>query len=156
MPKILLSVICLAFCFKGVTQVPSSKETIQHFIDSIGKSGGKQLIETSVFPAVANGKNYKWKQKIWRNHKKEILWIETIIPGSTSTVYFYCRDTLIFISEHTKITDSITNKRTDLFRNIYIYESSIIEDSAPGRNNNTLEHYLQESKTYLERAKLAE
>ena len=81
--------------------------------------------------------------------------METIIPDSISTVYFYCHDTLIFTSELTYTIDGISNKRNDLFRNIYIYNSRIIEDSAPGRNNNKIEHYLEESRKYLEHAKLA-
>ena len=156
MTRTIISFLLLTLYLQGIAQIPSTKETIQSFIDSIGKSNDKQLIESSIFPAFANGTNFKWRQKIWRNNKKELLWVETIIPDSISTVYFYCHDTLIFASERTYITHSISNKRNSIFRNIYILESRIIEDSAPGRNNNTIEHYLQESKKYLEHAKLAD
>lgn len=156
MTRVLFLAHLLTLCLRGVGQIPSTKETIQNFIDSVGKSNDRQLIESSIFPAFANGTNFKWRQKIWRNNKKELLWVETIIPDSISTVYFYCHGTLIFVSERTYINDSISNKRKSLFRNIYIHESIIIEDSAPGRNNNTIEHYLKESKEYLERAKLAD
>ena len=155
MTRVLFLVLLLTLYLKGTAQIPSTKETIQNFIDSIGKSNDRLVIISSIFPAVANGTNIKWRQNIWRNNNKELLWVETIIPDSISTVYFYCHDTLIFASELTYTIDSISNKRNDLFRNIYIYKSRIIEDSAPGRNNNKVEHYLEESRKYLEHAKLA-
>ncbi len=155
MTRVLFLVLLLTLYLKGAAQIPSTKETIQNFIDSIGKSNDRQVITSSIFPAFANGTNFKWRQNIWRNNKKELLWVETIIPDSISTVYFYCHDTLIFASELTYTIDSTSNKRNDLFRNIYIYKSRIIEDSAPGRNNNKVEHYLEESRKYLEHAKLA-
>ena len=148
-------ILSLTLYYMGTAQIPSTKETIQSFIDSIGKSNDKQVITSSVFPAFADGTNFKWRQNIWRNNKKELLWVETIIPDTISTVYFYCHDTLIFASELTYTIDSVSNKRNELFRNIYIYKSRIIEDSAPGRNNNKVEHYLEESRKYLEQAKLA-
>ena len=151
-----LFLVFLLVNLTGTAQIPSTKETIQIFIDSIGRSKEKQLIETSRFPAIAYGSNFKWKQKIWRNNNKQLLWVETIIPDSISTVYFYCSDILIFVSELTFNTDSISNKRNSLFRNIYIHESKIIDDSAPGRNNNTIKHYLKESEEYLNLAKLAD
>ena len=155
MTRVLFLVLLLTLYLKGTAQIPSTKETIQNFIDSIGKSNDRLVIISSIFPAFANGTNFKWRQNIWRNNNKELLWVETIIPDSISTVYFYCHDTLIFASELTYTIDSISNKRNDLFRNIYIYKSRIIEDSAPGRNNNKVEHYLEESRKYLEHAKLA-
>ena len=155
MTRILFLALLLTFSLKSNAQIPSTKEAIQTFIYSIGKSNDRQLIESSIFPAFANGKNFKWRQKIWRNNKKQLLWVETIIPDSISTVYFYCQDIFIFASELTYSIDSISNKRNTLFRNIYIYNSKIIEDSAPDRNDNKIEHYLKESKEYLERAKLA-
>ena len=155
MIRIFFLLLLLTLCLAGNAQIPSTKETIQNFIDSIGESNDRQLIESSIFPAVANGTNFKWRQKMWRNNKKELLWVETIVPDSISTVYFYCHDTLIFASERTYVTDSISNKRKSLFKNIYIHGSRIIEDSAPGRNNNPIEHYLKESREYLEHAKLA-
>lgn len=156
MTRVLFLVLLLTLYLKGTAQIPSTKETIQSFIDSIGNSNDRQLIESSIFPAFANGTNFKWRQKIWRNNKKELLWVETIIPDSISTVYFYCHDTLIFASELTYTIDSISNKRNNLFRNIYIHKTIIIEDSAPGRNNNKVEHYIEESRRYLEHAKLAD
>ena len=155
MKKVLFLILLLTSYLKGTTQIPSTKETIQNFIDSIGKSTDRQVLTSSIFPAFSNGKNFKWRQNIWRNNKKELLWVETIIPDSISTVYFYCHDTVVFVSELTYTTDSISNKRNDLFRNIYIYKSRIIEDSAPGRNSNKVEHYLEESREYLEHSKLA-
>ena len=155
MIKILVFILSLMFYIVGTAQTPSTKESIQSFIDSIGRSNDRDVITSSIFPAFANGKNFKWRQNIWRNNKKELLWVETIIPDSISTVYFYCHDTLIFASELTYTIDSISNKRTELFRNLYVYKSKIIEDSAPGRNSNTIEHYLEESKKCLEQAKMA-
>src|SRR5437867_12856524 len=116
MTRVLFSVLLLTLYLKGTAQIPSTKETIQYCIDSIGKSNDRQVITSSIFPAFANGTNFKWRQNMWRNNKKELLWVETIIPDSISSVYFYCHDTLIFASELTYTIDSISNKRNDLFR----------------------------------------
>jgi len=155
MTRILFLVILLTIYFKGVTQIPSTKETIQNFIDSIGRSNDRQEITSSIFPAFANGNNFTYRQNIWRNNRKELLWVETILPDSITTVYFYCRDSLIFAAEFTDSLDSISKKRNEIFRNIYFYKSRIIDDSAPGRNNYKVEHYLEESRKYRETAKLA-
>lgn len=149
-------VLSLTLYLRGASQIPSTKETIQNFIDSIGRSKDRQVITSSIFPAFADGTNFKWRQKIWRNNKKELLWVETIIPDSLSTVYFYCHDTLVFASERTYAMDTISNSRKSIFRNIFFHQSRIIEDSAPGRNNNKAAYYLEESRKYLEQAKLAD
>ncbi len=155
MTRVLFLVLLLTLYLKGTAQIPSTKETIQNFIDSIGESNDRQVIQSSIFPAFANGTNFKWRQNIWRNNKKELLWVETIIPDSITTVYFYCRDSLIFAAEFTDTLDVITKKRTEIFRNIYFFNSRIIDDSDPGRNNYKAEHYLEESRKYLELAKSA-
>jgi hypothetical protein len=63
---------------------------------------------------------------------------------------------MIFASELTYTMDTAFKKSKKLFRNIFFYNSRIIEDSAPGRNSNKVEHYLEESREYLEHAKLAD
>ena len=156
MTRVLFLFFSVTFYFKGTAQVPSTKETIQGFIDSIGKSNDRQVIESSIFPANADGTNFRWRLNIWRNSRKELLWVETIISDSISTAFFYCQDTLIFAGERTYTVDTISNKRKSFFRNIYFYQSSIIEDSAPGRNNNKVDYYLEESKKYRELAKKAD
>lgn len=155
MRKTLVFILPLIFYFKGTAQVPSTKESIQSFIDSIGGSNDRQVMISSIFPAFANGKNFKWRQKIWRNSKKQLLWVETIIPDSISTVFFYCQDTLVFASELTHTIDSISNKPKPLIRNIFFSQSRIIDDSAPGRNSNSVDYYLDESKKFRELAKTA-
>ena len=144
MTRVLFSVLLLTLYLKGTAQIPSTKETIQNFIDSIGKSNDRQVITSSIFPAFANGKNFTYRQNIWRNNKKELLWVETILPDSITTVYFYCRESLIFAAEFTDTLDVISKKRNDIFRNIFFYNSRIIDDSDPGRNNYKVEHYLEE------------
>jgi sensor histidine kinase YesM len=143
----------LIFYFKGTAQVPATKETIQCFIDSIGKSNDRQVITSSIFPSFANGKNFKWRIKIWQNSKKELLWVETIIPDSISTAFFYYQDTLIFAGELTYTMDTISHRQTPLFRNIFFHQSRIIEDTAPERNSNKADHYITESRNYLELSK---
>lgn len=141
------------FSIKGSAQVPSTRETIQGFIDSIGRSNDRHQVTASIFPSAANGRNYNWRINIWRNAKQELLWVETIIPDSLSSVYFYCRDTMIFASELIYTRDTVSNKSRPLFRNIFFYQDSIIEDTAPGRNNNKTDHYINESRDYLELSK---
>ena len=150
------SILALIFYFNGAAQIPSTKETIQRLIDSIGKSNDRQVITSSILPAVANGSNFKWRLNLWRNSNKELLWVETIIPDSISTVFFYCQDSLIFAGERTYTVDASSNRRTGLFRNIFFYQSKIIDDSAPGRNSNSVDYYLDESKKYRELAKKAD
>ena len=151
--KSILLFFLLLFYFKGTAQVPSTKETIQSFIDSIGKSNDRQVITSSIFPSFANGKNFKWRIKIWQNSKKELLWVETIIPDSISTAFFYYQDTLIFAGELTYTMDTISQRQTPLFRNIFFHQSKIIEDSAPERNSNNADYYITESRNYLELSK---
>lgn len=153
MTRVFLFVLSLTLYFDVAAQVPSTKEAIQNFIDSIGRSNDRQLIESSIFPAFANGTNFKWKIKIWRNNKKELLWVETIIPDSISTAFFYYQDTLIFAGELTYTMDTISHRQTPLFRNIFFNQSRIIEDSAPERNTNKADHYITESRNYLELSK---
>ncbi len=151
--KSILLLLLLIFPFKGIAQVPSTKELIQNYIDSIGKSNDRQVITSSLFPSFADGKNFKWRIKIWRNSKKDLLWIETIIPDSISTTFFYSQDKLIFVAELTYFTDTILNRHTPFIRNIFFHQSSIIDDSAPGRNSNNADHYISESKDFMELSK---
>jgi hypothetical protein len=151
--KSILLIFLLLFYFNGDAQIPSTKETIQNFIDSIGKNNDRQVTTGSVFPSFANGKNFKWSINIWRNSKEELLWVETIIPDSLSTAFFYCQDTLIFAGELSYIMDTISHRQKPLFRNIFFYQSRIIDDSAPERNNNNADHYITESRNYLELSK---
>jgi len=78
MTRVLFLVLLLALYLKGTAQIPSTKETIQNFIDSIGNRNDRQVITSSIFPAFSNGTNFKWRQNMWRNNKKELLWVETI------------------------------------------------------------------------------
>jgi hypothetical protein len=54
MRRTLFFILFLTLYFKGTSQIPSTKETIQSFIDSIGNSNDRQVITTSIFPAFAN------------------------------------------------------------------------------------------------------
>lgn len=60
MVRPLLLIISLAVHFNGIAQIHSTKEGIQSFIDSIGRSDDRELITTSIFPAYADGTNFKW------------------------------------------------------------------------------------------------
>lgn len=149
--------ISLVFCFKAGAQIPSTRETIQHFIDSVGESDDpKTVISSAQYPLQTDGTNYKWKLKIWRNSKKELLWVEYILPDGITTVYFYCKDSLIFVSELTYASKKKGKEKEPLFRNIYINGSTILDDTAPGRNKRTITYYLEESANYRELAKSAD
>jgi hypothetical protein len=130
-------------------QVPSTKETIQGFIDSLGRSNDRSSTTTSLLPAFTDGSNFKWKIKMWYNHKNELLWVEHTLPDSIQTAFIYCLDTLVFVSEATLVYDSAANEERPRFRNIYFNQSKIIDDSAPGRNDRAVSYYLDESKMYL-------
>ena len=149
--------LLLTLCIGTIGQIPSTKSIIQSFIDSIGNSNDRMNNKTSsIFPAVTDGTNPLWSANFWSNRSKQLLWVEVIIPDSISTVFFYCRDVLIFVGEMTYSLDSISKKRTEIFRNIFINQSKIIEDSHPQNNGNTIEHYLAESKKYLEMFKASD
>ena len=149
--------LSLMLCIGSIGQTPSTKSTIQSFIDSIGNSDDRMNNRTgSIFPAVTDGTNPLWSVDFWSNRNKELLWVEVAIPDSISTVFFYSRDVLIFVGEMTYSLDSISKKRKEIFRNIFVSQSKIIEDSHPGNNDNTIEHYLAESKKYLEMFKAAD
>jgi hypothetical protein len=156
MTKVFFFILLVTFYLNSIAQIPSTKETIQNFIDSIGRSNDRQVITSSIFPAFANGTNFKWRINMWRNNYKNLLWVEVIIPDSISTVFFYCKDNLIFASERTYTLDSVSNKHRSIFRNIFFSQSKIIDDSSPGRNNNSVDYYLSESKKYLELSKKAD
>jgi hypothetical protein len=149
MLKTLSLIILSTVYFGSAAQIPSTKVAIQKFIDSIGNSNDRANITTSLLPAFTDGSNPKWLLKMWHNKNNELLWVNTIVPDSFATTFFYCQDILIFVSELTYTSDSATNKRKPVFRNIYMNQSEIIDDSAPGRNNNTAEYYIDESKKYL-------
>jgi hypothetical protein len=147
MKTLFLLVLVLIGSFKGNAQTPLTKEKIQSFIDSIGNSSGKQLISSAMYPAVADGTNFEWKNNIWRNKKKQLLWVERIIPNSISTVFFYRHDILVFVGERTYVADSISNKRKSIFREIFFSNSAVIADTAPGRNANTVIIILKRVKS---------
>jgi len=106
-----------------------------------------------MYSAVTDETNFEWKNNIWRNKKKQLLWVERIVPHSISTVFFYRHNVLVFVGERTYVADSVSNKRRSVFREIFFNNSEIIDDSAPGRNTNTVDYYLEESKKYLELSK---
>lgn len=146
-PILLLTTI---FIFTHINaQVPSTRETIQSFIDSLGRSNDRSSITTSLLPAVTDGSNFKWKIKMWYNSRNELLWVEHTIPDSIQTAFIYFQDTLVFVSEATHAYDSVANEQRPRFRNIYFSQSKIIDDSSPGRNDRTVSYYLDESKNYL-------
>lgn len=149
MKKAIVLVLLLIGCAEGNAQIPSTKEKIQAFIDSIGRSTDRQLTSSAMYPAVTDGTNFEWKMNMWRNKKKQLLWVENIIPDSITTVFFYCQKELIFVAEITHVADAATGKRMPLFRNIFFYQSKIIADSAPGRNNHPLAYYLKGGKEFL-------
>lgn len=149
MKNVFFLLFLLDGCFKVNAQIPSTKAKIQSFIDYVGRSSDRNLISSSMYPAVANGANFEWRVNIWKNKKKELLWVESILPDSIHKVFFYCHRKLIFASELTYVTDAVSRQRKPLFRNIFFYKDKIIEDSAPGRNSNTVDYYLERSKQYL-------
>ena len=149
MLKPILLLISILICFYINAQIPSTKESIQNFIDSLGRSTDRSSTTTSLLPAFTDGSNFKWKIKMWHNSKNELLWVEHILPDSIQTAFIYCQNTLIFVSEVTHFYDSVTDEKSPRFRNIYFSQSKIIDDSAPGRNDHTVTYYLDESKNYL-------
>jgi len=146
--------ILLVLSFAGKTQIPATKLEIKHFIDSIGTSNDFESKEASRFPAFANGKNYLWKIKFLYNKNRQLLWVEEIKPDSISTVYFYCKDSLIFVSEYPHFKGSKIKEEEAVFRNIYIFQSKIIDDDLPGLTNRPLSWYLEESKKWLDQSKI--
>jgi hypothetical protein len=156
MLKLLSLLISFFFYFGSIAQIPSTKSTIENFIDSIGNSNDRLNITSSVFPAITDGTNPKWTLKFWYNKNRDLLWVEDIIPDSLATVFFYCQGVLIFVSERTYRLDSISNKREAIYRKIYFDQSKIIDDSSPGSNDNTVKYYLDESKKYLDMFKTAD
>jgi hypothetical protein len=170
-----LALLCNLICS---AQVPFTRASIQRFVDSVGETRDFQVIETSIYPAemvgssapfeqkvtidpengtmTQSGTKFKSKIKIWDNSKKNLLWAESIIRDSMSTAFFFCKDSLIFVGELTYVPDSTTGRRKPIFRNIYFSNSKIIDDTAPGRNNNSAKHYLDESQVFVELHKVAQ
>lgn len=136
---------------KTNAQIPNSQESIDRFIDSLGQSSDRNRITSKVFPAMANGSNYKWMLDMVYNKNNDLLWVEEKIPDSVSTSYIYCKDKLIFVSHfsYTYKFDSISNRQRPIFRKVYFINDEVISDSSPSAESYTSKFFLEKSRAHL-------
>jgi hypothetical protein len=132
-------------------QIPNTQQSIDQFIDSLGQSNDRSSITSKIFPAMANGYNYKWMLKMVYNKNNDLLWAEEKIPDSVDIAYIYCKDQLIFVSHfsYTYELDSASNKQKPIFRKLYFVDDKVISDSAPSADIYTSKFFLKKSKEHL-------
>jgi len=136
---------------KTNAQIPNTQKGIDQFIDSLGQSNDRNRITSKIFPAMANGFNYKWMLDMVYNKNNELLWVEEKIPDSVSTSYIYCKDRLIFVSHfsYTYRLDSVSNQQKPIFRKIYFFNDEVVSDSAPSTESYTSKFFLEKSRAHL-------
>lgn len=147
LPLLILLTSLFWFTVSSKAQVPESKTEIDQFIDSIGKSRDRNSISSSLYPAVTDGTNPKWRLIIWFNSKNDLLWVEDQNSDSTDIVYFYCHENLIFVDQ---ITDSKQPNTSYQSKKLYFFKEKLIFASNPDDLSTDAKYYIRKSKDYLE------
>lgn len=136
---------------KTYAQIPSTQESIDRFIDSLGASKDRYSITSKLLPGITDGTNAKCFLQMVYNKNDELLWVEDKIPDSVSTAYIFCKDRLIFVSHfsYTYILDTVSRKQKPIFRKIYFDNELVISDSSPASEPYTTKYFLHKSKEHL-------
>jgi hypothetical protein len=148
---VLFLVAGLQVNLKTNAQIPNTQKGIDQFIDSLGQSSDRNRITSKIFPAMANGSNFKWMLDMVYNKNHELLWVEERIPDSVSISYIYCKEKLIFVSHfsYTYTLDSVSNRQKPIFRKVYFVNDEVVSDSAPSTETYTSKFFLEKSREHL-------